>query len=280
MAGELAGKVAIVTGAARGIGRGIAEVFVAEGARVVIADVMEEAGRATEAELGDAATFVRCDVSRRDEVQALVDHAVATFGGLHAMVNNAGISDNAYGRLLDDDFARFEPVMQINVLGVMLGTQIAARHMARNGGGAIVNISSISGMLPGHGLPVYRASKAAVQNFSQSAAIELGEHFIRVNAICPGNVPSDMGTFKDSPGADPVKLKRISDSVMEARLNHQLIRRPGAAEDIGHCAMYLACDRATYVTGQIFAVDGGATAGAVRSQINDIVAARTSAERE
>ena len=131
MANEMAGKVAIVTGGSRGLGRGMVELFVEEGARVVIADVLEDAGRELAAELGDAVRFRRTDVSSRDDVQGLVDFAVSEFGGLHAICNNAGLSDNAFGSLLEADFEAFDRVMAVNVKGVMLGTQIAARHMAK-----------------------------------------------------------------------------------------------------------------------------------------------------
>ncbi|RZJ97595.1 MAG: SDR family NAD(P)-dependent oxidoreductase, partial [Novosphingobium sp.] len=133
MANELAGKVAIVTGGSRGLGRGMVELFLEEGARVVIADVLEEEGQALAQDLGGDVRFQHTDVSNREAVQALVDFAVAEFGGLHAVVNNAGLSDNAFGSLLDADFDAFERVMAVNVKGVMLGTQIAARHMAQHG---------------------------------------------------------------------------------------------------------------------------------------------------
>lgn len=280
MAQELAGKVAVVTGAARGLGRGIAELFAAEGAKVVIADLLEAEGRATAEAIGEHAQFQRTDVSNRDDVQALVDFAVAEFGGLHVMVNNAGVSDNAFGRFLDDDFARFEPVVTVNILGALLGTQIAGRHMAKNGGGSIVNISSIGGMRAGAGFPIYRTVKAGMLNLTQSAAIELGEYGIRVNAVCPGNVPSDMGVFKDSPGADADKLKRIAGAIRDVRLELQPIKREGTPGDIAEAALYFAGDRSTYVTGQVLAVDGGATAGDAKSLIAQITEARRRIEAE
>lgn len=280
MAAEMAGKVAIVTGGARGLGKGIAEMFVAEGAKVVLADLEDEAGHATAAELGDNARFLRTDVSQRDQVQALVDYTVAEFGALHAIVNNAGMNDNSYGRLLDDEFPRFELVMNVNVLGTMLGTQIAARHMAANGGGAVINISSLGGLRAGFGLPVYRASKAAVQNFTQTAAIELGEHGIRVNAICPGNVPTDMGTFRDSPGADADKQRRIAEVIREVRLDVQPLKREGRTDDIANAALYFASDRGSYVTGQIIAVDGGAGAGDTKSLVAAMLSAKARVEAE
>ena len=146
MSKELSGKVAIITGGAAGIGRGTAELFVDEGAKVVIADVDEDRGRSLSATLGHATRFKYTDVAKREDVQALVNFAVAEFGGLHIMFNNAGVSDAAYGNLLDDDFIHFERVMRVNVLGVMLGTQLAARHMAAHGGGSVINVASIAGV--------------------------------------------------------------------------------------------------------------------------------------
>lgn len=280
MAQELAGKVAVVTGAARGLGRGIAELFLAEGAQVVIADVLEAEGQATARDLGENARFLRTDVSKREDVQAVVDLAVAEFGGLHVMVNNAGVSDNAFGRFLDDDFARFEPVVTVNILGALLGTQIAGRHMAKHGGGSVVNISSIGGVRAGSGFPIYRTVKAGMLNLTQSTAIDLGEYGIRVNAVCPGNVPSDMGVFKDSPGADAAKLKRIAEAIRDVRLELQPIKREGTPNDIANAALYLASDRSSYVTGQVLSVDGGATAGDAKSLIAQITAARQRIEAE
>jgi NAD(P)-dependent dehydrogenase (short-subunit alcohol dehydrogenase family) len=280
MSKEMAGKVAIVTGGARGLGRGIAELFVEEGAKIVIADLRDEDGEALAARLGDAARYHRTDVSQREQVQALVDYAVKEFGRLDAMVNNAGITDTSYGRLIDNDFASFDPVMKVNVLGIMLGTQIAARAMAKTGGGAIVNLSSISAVRPGFGFFSYRASKAAVSAFSQSAAIELAEHNIRVNVICPGNVPTEMGTYASAPGENPEKGRRIAQAVSEVRMGFQPLKRQATPRDIGEAALWFASDRSPQVTGQIMSVDGGATIGDTQSQIGAIMEARAKVEAE
>src|SRR5690349_17843337 len=156
---ELAGKVAIVTGGAGGIGRGIVERFVEEGADVVIADVDAERGEALAAELGAKAAFKQTDVGDADQVQAAIDLAVERFGGLHVMCNNAGIG-GPRRRFVDDEFDDFDALMRINVYGVMVGCQRAARHMAKHGGGSIINTTSIGGINPGGGLMTYRATKA------------------------------------------------------------------------------------------------------------------------
>jgi NAD(P)-dependent dehydrogenase (short-subunit alcohol dehydrogenase family) len=278
MADALAGKVAIITGGARGLGRGMAELFAEEGARVVIADLREEEGRALAQALGETARYRQADVSDRVSVQALVDFAVSEFGGLDAICNNAGLSDEAYGSLLDADFAAFERVMAVNVKGVMLGTQIAARHMARHGGGSIINVSSISGVQPGFGFFNYRASKAAVINFSQTAAIELGQHLIRVNCICPGNIPTEMGTYAASD--DDAKAQRIKDAVAAVRMGWQPLKRQGSPRDIAEAALFLASYRSRQVSGLFLSVYGAATAGTAKSLIAEILEARAQAEAE
>jgi len=246
MGDELSGKVAIVTGGASGIGRATAELFVEEGAKVVIADVDEERGGDVAAKLGAAAVFERTDVSQPDAIQALVDFAVAHFGGLHVMFNNAGISGANRGRFLDDDFRDFERVMAVNLLGVMVGSQRAARHMVDHGGGSIINTTSIAALMPGGGVMTYRASKAGVIAFSKSIAIDLGEYRIRVNCIAPGLIPTGMTTYE----MEPV-IRRM-----------QPLQRKGLPADVADAALYLASDRSAQVTGMVLPVDGGTSVGA------------------
>lgn len=256
---ELDGKVAVVTGAASGIGRGLAERFVAEGARVVIADVETDRGEALAQSLGANAVFWQTDVSDPEQVGALVSGAVETFGGLHVMVNNAGIS-SPLRKLLDDDLADFHRVMGVNVLGVMAGTRDAARYMAEHGGGSIINITSIGGIQAGGGVMIYRASKAAVIQFTKAAAIELAYHEIRVNAIAPGNIPTPI-LGKSGTGMDPERLKQFEARIRETMREDRPLKREGTPEDVAEAALYFATDRSRYVTGTVLPVDGGTVAG-------------------
>lgn len=275
MAGELAGKVAIVTGGARGIGRGTVELFIEEGAKVVIADLNDEAGEAFAAELGAAARYKRTDVSKPDEVQALIDFAVAEFGRLDVMFNNAGISQGTHISILDDDFADFDAVMRVNLLGVMAGTQRAARHMAAHGGGSIINNASIGGMLAGFGVMTYRASKAAVLHFSKCAAIDLAQHGIRVNTVCPGHVRTPMSAYADGMAPEvAARIKAATDPVWD---KNQPLKRTGAPRDVGQAALFFASDRSVQITGTVMAIDGGITAGDPVNHLQELMAARAGA---
>ena len=262
MVNELAGKVAIVTGGASGIGRGVVERFVAEGARVVIADVEADRGEALAATLGPDALFRRTDVSDPEQVGALVAAAVEKFGGLHVMVNDAGVSGTMHRRFFDDDLADFHRIMAVNVLGVMAGTRDAARHMAANGGGSIINVSSIGGIQAGGGVMTYRASKAAVIQFTKCAAIELAQYEIRVNAIVPGNIPTPL-VAKSAANVDPVEIERFEAKIRRTVRDDRPLEREGTPDDIAEAALYFATDRSRYVTGTVLPVDGGTVAGKV-----------------
>jgi NAD(P)-dependent dehydrogenase (short-subunit alcohol dehydrogenase family) len=260
MVNELTGKVAVVTGGASGIGAGVVERFLAEGARVVIADVERDRGEDLAAALGADAIFRLADVSDPDQVGALVAGAVETFGGLHVMVNNAGVSSRMHRSFLDDDLADFHRVMSVNVLGVMAGTRDAARHMATSGGGSIINISSIGGIQAGGGVMTYRASKAAVIHFTKSAAIELAYYDVRVNAIAPGNIPTPLlATTTSEKSAE--ELARFEHAIREQMRADRPLKREGTPADIAEAALFLAGDRSRYVTGTVLPVDGGTVAG-------------------
>ena len=260
MANELAGKVAIITGGAAGIGEATVRLFIAEGAKVVCADVQDVRGQAFADSLGPNCRYRHCDVSNKDEVQALVDFAVAEFGGLDIMNNNAGIGDpNGNARFLDASFDGFHKVIDVNLLGVIWGSQCAARHMKDHGGGSIINTASIAGTRPGHGVFTYRA-KAGVINFTQSIAMDLGEYLIRCNIICPGNIPSEIGVY-NAPGASPEVAQRVRDAVKKVRMDRQPLKSQGEGIDIANAALFLGSDRSKQITGLIMPVDAGATAG-------------------
>lgn len=276
MAQELAGKVAIVTGGTGGIGRATVELFVAEGARVVIADVDAEQGAALAAQLGASAAFRRTDVSNEAEVRALVDFAVSHFGGLHVMFNNAGISGAQHPRFLDDDLKDFHQVIGINLFGVMVGSQAAARHMSRHGGGVIINNASIAGILPGQALMSYRASKAAMVMFSKSIAIDLAEYGIRVNCLAPGHIRTPLTSYAP-PGASEEVAERVKQAVGAAFDSNQPLKRTGRPADVAQVVLFLASERAAQVTGIVMPVDGGITAGDPVNHLNEILAARARA---
>ena len=265
MTDELAGMAAIVTGGASGIGRGIAERFAAEGAGVVIADVRDDLGAELADELnaqGHTTVFRRTDVGDQAQVSELVRSAVSAFGGLHVMVNNAGISSPLRKGLFAEDFEEFDRVMRVNLLGVMAGTREAARHMADNGGGSIINLGSIGGIQAGGGVPVYRASKAAIIHFTKGAAIELAHYEVRVNCLAPGNIPTPI-LATSATDEDRDRLERFEARIRQQMRNDRPLKREGTAEDVAEAALYLATARSRYVTGTVLPVDGGTVAGKV-----------------
>lgn len=276
MAGQLAGKVAIVTGGASGIGKATVELFVAEGAKVVIADVAEGPGQDLAQSLGGNARFQRTDVSSPEDMQALVDLAISHFGGLHIMFNNAGISCGAYPNFVDDKLDDFDKVMRVNVLGAMLGTRNAARHMKDHGGGVILNNSSIAGTLAGLGMMTYRASKAALIQFSKSSAIDLAQYNIRVNCIVPGHVRTGLSSFQEQGAASDIAAQ-IDAGVDAAYLRNQPLKRRGEPIDVAEVALFLASDKARQMTGAVLPVEAGVTAGDPVNHLQEILDVRAAA---
>jgi NAD(P)-dependent dehydrogenase (short-subunit alcohol dehydrogenase family) len=178
------------------------------------------------------------------------------------MVNNAGVSGTMHRRFLDDDLNDFDAVMRINVRAVMAGTRDAARHMAEHGGGSIINLTSIGGIQAGGGVQTYRASKAAVIQFTKSVAIELAHHEIRVNAIAPGNIRTAI-VAKSASAEDRQRLEEFEEKIRAQMRADRPLKREGTVDDVAEAALYFATDRSRYVTGTILPIDGGTVAGKV-----------------
>jgi NAD(P)-dependent dehydrogenase (short-subunit alcohol dehydrogenase family) len=260
MSKELANKVAIITGGAAGIGAGAVRKFLDEGARVVIADVNRDDGEAIAKSLGSDCAFKFADVSSADDLNELVDYTIETFGRFDIMFNNAGVSGSMRPSLLDEDFADFDRILQVDLLGVMRGTQIAARYMKDHGGGAVINTTSIGGLWAGRTVLTYRAAKAGVVHFTKCAAIDLAEHGVRVNCIAPGGIPTTLlstATGEDAAGSTDEVTQAVRDVISQDRP----LNIVGTPDDIANAAVFLASERSRYITGVILAVDGGITAG-------------------
>jgi len=269
MTGQLEGKIAIITGGARGMGAASVRRFVEQGARVVIADILDEAGKNLSDEMGKAAHFRHTDVSSASEVEALVAETVEHFGGLDILFSNAGVMGEAQGNFLEEDFSTFERTIAVDLLGPMLGARYAGAYMAQHGGGCILSTASSSGLYGGYGIVPYRAAKAAVIGMTKSLAIELGPHGIRVNCISPGPTRTPITAMGD---AAPEHLEILQDVSMETMRGRMPLGRIGLPEDIANAALFLASDQAAQITGINLAVDGGETAGNVENTLARIQA--------
>ena len=247
---RLQGKVAIITGAARGQGAEEARMFAKEGAKVVLADVTDQEGTAVAAEIaemGGDALYVHLDVTNEDEWDAAVQSAVASFGKLDILVNNAGIWRR--GHILETSSDQWDDIMDVNAKGVFLGTKAAIPEMRKAGGGSIVNISSTAGLVGSKTSAAYSASKGAVRIFTKSTAVQYAAEGIRANSIHPGPIDTDMG--------DQVWPDAASKS---ASVTRTALNRMGTPEDIAYGALYLASDESSFVTGSELVIDGGVTA--------------------
>lgn len=273
MGRELDGKVAVVTGAASGIGGATARLFAAEGARVVMADINAEEGEKLAAEIGGGTCFRQTDVANAEQVYALIDFATEQFGRLDIMFNNAGISGAQYPRFLDDDLADFHKVVGINLYGVMVGSKAAGKYMSEHGGGVIINTASIAGVLPGQALASYRVTKAAVIHFTKCIAIDLAEYGIRVNCLAPGHIRTPLTAFT-LPGMDEEQMVRVREALAPVWDSNQPLKRHGRPEDVAQTVLFLSSDRAAQITGVVLPVDGGITAGDPVNHLQELFDAR------
>ena len=250
MSGRLDGMVAVITGAASGIGAGTARRFVDEGASVVLADIQQEIGESLAAELGDSAAFALTDVTSEDDVAAAVGMAVARWGQLDVMFNNAGIL-GAVGSIADTSVEDWERTISVLLTGAFLGSKHAARVMIPKGSGSIINTSSIAGITGGLAPHAYSTAKRGVIGLTQTVASEMAAHGIRVNAIAPGNTVSAMTA--DVMTGDHSNLEQAA-AVIQSK---SPLGIAGEAGDIAGAAVYLASDEARYVTGHTLVIDGG-----------------------
>ncbi len=246
--GSLDGKIAIITGAARGQGAAAARLFVAEGAQVVIGDVLDDLGKELADSLGAAAIYRHLDVSSEDDWKSVVDEAVESLGGVDVLVNNAGIL--RFAALPDMPLEDYLRIVNVNQVGTFLGMRAVSKPMMAAGKGSIVNISSVEGLAGMPYLTAYTATKFAIRGMTKVAALELGPRGIRVNSVHPGMIETDM--VKDAAGGHDVDLSPAAKRIA--------LRRMGQPEDIADVVLFLASDRSGYVTGAEIAADGGATA--------------------
>jgi NAD(P)-dependent dehydrogenase (short-subunit alcohol dehydrogenase family) len=255
---RLASKAALITGGASGIGEATVRLFVAEGATVTIADIDDERGPRLAAELGARATYVHTDVSREADVEAAVARTVQRFGRLDCIFNNAGYG-GVGGRIEAISIAGFDETIGVLLRGVLLGMKHAAPVMKAQGGGSIISTASVAGLRTGLGPHVYSAAKAAVIHLTRSVAMELGEHNVRVNCICPGGIATPI--FGKGLGLSSERAEEIVPLMKGVLENLQPIKRSGLPDDIAQAALWLASDDSTFVNGHALVVDGGLIGG-------------------
>lgn len=248
MGNRLAGKVAIITGGARGMGAATSRLFVQQGAKVAIADMLEAEGTALAAELGENACFWKHDVTDEAGWAALVVNVEAAFGGVDVLVNNAGII--IFKGLLDTTAEDYKRVLEVNLVGEFLGIKAVAPGMIARGKGSIINVSSIDGMKGANCLVAYASSKWGVRGLTKVAAMELGHKGVRVNSVHPGGVDTIMSNHNNSTRED---LNRLYTNVP--------LQRIAGPEEVAAASLFLASDEASYVHGTEIVVDGGVTTG-------------------
>ena len=258
MAGRLDGKVALITGGASGIGLGTTELFVAEGAKVVVADLQDEKGKMLEQRFPDAVRYAHCDVTSEAEIAAAAQLAADAFGGRDMLFNNAGIA-GLPGGVAEVEVEGWDRIFAILVRGPAVGMKHALPLMQARGGGSIINTASIAGLQAGWGPLAYSSAKAAVVHMSKVAAAQLAKDKVRVNAICPGLIATSI--FGNAVGLTRAQADQMAAMVAQNAAGVQPIPKAGLPEDIAEAALYLASDASRFVTGTHIVVDGGITIG-------------------
>jgi NAD(P)-dependent dehydrogenase (short-subunit alcohol dehydrogenase family) len=259
MSGRLEQKVAVVTGAASGIGRATVDLFVAEGARVIAADISDDRGARLQEEHKGMVHYVHCDVSQEKDIEAAITAAKKYFGRLDILFNNAGTGgarDMADGVTAEG----FDSVMHLHVRAALFGMKYAVPLMRAQGGGSIISTASVAGIRTGYGPLLYSIAKAAIVHMTHAAAAQLGPENIRVNCICPGLIATNI--FAQGMGLPSQLADTRIDAIAEAAKGSQPIPRGGRGRDIAEAALYLASDASGFVNGHAMVVDGGLTLGA------------------
>ncbi len=251
---RLSGKVAAITGGASGIGAGTVRRFVEEGAKVLIADLDADRGAGLAADLGEATAFLRTDVSKEEDVAAMIAETTDRFGRIDVLFNNAGFG-GALGPIESTTVADYDLTMDVLVKSVFLGMKHVAPVMKAQGSGSIISTASVAGLRSGYAPHLYSVAKAAVIHLTKTVALELGEHGIRVNAICPGFIATPLAAGR--PDADESQIDQMRTGGARA----QVLGRVGEPVDIANMALFLAGDESTWITGREFVVDGGFEAG-------------------
>lgn len=258
MGDRLKDKIAFITGACSGIGLATTQRFIEEGARVLAADIQDEAGAALETHFKGALKYAHCDVMQPAQIHAAVDRAAAEFGGLDIVFNNAGAAGQP-GGMEEMTLEGWDRTMNLLLRSVMAGTLYALPHLKARGGGAIVNTASISALASGYAPLAYSTAKAAVLHFSKLSAADLARHRIRVNAVVPGFIATPI--FGSGFGLDRQAALQMAATLTERGAGLQPAGRVGRPEDIAEAVLYLAGDAAGFVTGTHLVVDGGMTVG-------------------
>ncbi|MBY8998330.1 MAG: glucose 1-dehydrogenase [Candidatus Thorarchaeota archaeon] len=261
--GRIDDIVAVITGGASGIGEATARLFVKEGAKVVVSDIQDEQGLKLVEKLGENATYIHADVSLEDDMKGMVDHAVKTYGRLDCLINNAGMG-GVKGEIESIAVEGFDQTIAILLRGVFLGMKHTAPVMKKQGGGNIINISSVAGLRGVSQNHPYSAAKAAVLQLTRTVAMELAYYKIRVNSICPGSIVTSI--FGAARGLSSAESAKTYENLKRLFEKGQPIRRAGLPEDIANAALWLASDDSSFVTGHALVVDGGISAGQMWTQ--------------